>query len=213
MFTEQEAIERIKSGLLRLPPLVIKLRENKLALSGRVNVTDTILDISWQDECIVLALNISQGPHLKNSRAALDRTLRVSRETGLPPMILMPFLNEHQLLELADRQISGLDFSGNGVVIVPKQMFVFRSGSPNQFPASELIENIYRKNSSVVSRAFLSRPVFHSVNSIQEFIQLRGEDVASISLSTVSKALKVLENDLIVGRGKGAFISSNPKNS
>lgn len=210
MITEQEALERIAKGSLRLPPLTIALRGQGRPLVGYDGV-DAVLGITWQDETYCFGAEYSPRSTPREFQSALDRTLRVNKATDLQPMVLTPFLNEKQLLELADRKISGLDFSSNGVVVVPGQLFVFRSGSPNQFPASETIRNVYRRNSSVVARAFLARPTFESVNSIKAFIQMNGGHAAAISLSTVSKVLKVLEEDLIVSREKGAIRLIQPE--
>jgi hypothetical protein len=210
MLTRQEAIERIKAGLLHLPPLLIKLAEPRPSLADNREV-DAVLEVAWQDNIYHFGFEYKTRSTPKEFQSALDQTLHVSKVIGLLPMVLMPFLSEKQLLELAERQISGLDFSGNGVVIVPGQLYVFRNGSRNQFPASETIQNIYRKNASIVARAFLIRPTFDSVNSIEAFIQLRGGQIAAISLSTVSKALKVLEDDLIVSREKNSIRLIQPE--
>lgn len=208
MLTEHEAIERIKSGLLHLPPLTVKLYEG--AADRRENV-DAVLNISWQDKVYSFGAEYKSRSTPKEFQLAIDQTSRVNLETKLHPMILAPFLSEKQLNELAGRKISGVDFSGNGIVIVPGRLFFFRSGSQNQFPASEAIQNIYRKNSSIVSRAFLAHPTFDSVNSIEAFIQINGGNAAAISLSTVSKALKVLEDDLIISREKNLIYLLQPE--
>ena len=210
MITEQEAIKRIATGSLQLPPLMIELQGQGKALTEHERV-DAILGITWEGKTHRFGAEYSSRSTPKEFQSALDRTLRVNKATGLQPMILMPFLNEKQLLELADRRVSGLDFSGNGVVIVPNQLFVFHSGSSNQFPASEAIRNVYRKNSSIVARAFLARPIFDSVNSVEAFIQMNGGHAAAIALSTVSKVLKVLEEDLIVSREKGSIRLVQPE--
>lgn len=202
MITKQEATERIASGDFQLPPLKIELQRMGQALAGYEEV-DAVLSITWQDKSHCFGVEYSPRSTPKEFQSALDKTLRVNKVLGLQPMVLMPFLNEKQLLELSDRKISGIDLSGNGVVLVPDQLFVFRNGAPNRFPASETIQNVYRKNSSIVPRVFLIQPSFDSVNSIQASVQRYGGETASISLSTVSKVLKTLENDLIISREKG----------
>lgn len=210
MLTQQKAIERIKAGLLQLPPLGIRLHEPGRMLAQNQGV-DAVLEVTWQNNTYHFGTEYKLRSTPKEFQSALNQVVAYQQSTGLLPMILMPFLSEKQLLELADRQISGLDFSGNGVVIVPGQLFVFRSGSRNQFPASEAIQNVYRKNASIVPRAFLINPVFESVNSIEAFIQLHGSRAAVPSLSTVSKVLKVLEQDLIVSREKNTIRLLQPE--
>ncbi len=196
--TEQEATKRIMSGELLLPPLVITLKS--IGTLFRNYPVDIFLQARWQDKTYAFGALYKSRSTPKEFQSAVDQVQRVSSASGLPPMILMPFLKEKQLLELAERQISGLDFSGNGVVVVPGHLFVFRTGSANLFPASETIQNVYRRSSAIVPRALLACPVFETVNSVDAFIQLRGGRISDLSLSTVSKVLKVLEEDLIISR-------------
>jgi hypothetical protein len=82
---------------------------------------------------------------------------------------------------------------------------VFRSGSKNRFPSSALIKNIYRKNSSMVGRAFLLCAGYQTVQEIRTKINQRNLlvnrwDKKPMSLSTVSKSLKTLQDNLIVTR-------------
>ena len=210
MLTQREAIERIRTGLLQLPPLAISLYEPAPSLA-EAQIVDAVLEVAWQDKIYHFGAEYKLRSTPKESQTALNQAASYQHHTGLLPLVLMPFLNDKQLRELSDRQISGLDFSGNGVVVVPSQMFVFRSGSRNQFPASEAIQNVYRKNASIVPRAFLINPVFESVNSIEAFIQMYGGQEAVVSLSTVSKVLKVLEEDIIIVREKGVIRLVQPE--
>ncbi|NCC53698.1 MAG: hypothetical protein EOM20_21170, partial [Spartobacteria bacterium] len=123
-------------------------------------------------------------------------------------MIVVPYLKEEQLVELEREAISGIDLCGNGVVIVPGDFAVFKTGEHNPFPSYAPIKNIYRRNSSMVARAFLTRPWFPSVQFIQREINQANLLVSQwekgpMGLSTVSKALKTLEADLIIERKEG----------
>lgn len=98
-----------------------------------------------------------------------------------------------------------MDLSGNGLVIVPDRLLIFRSGQKNRFPSNAPIKNIYRRNSSMVSRMFLSLNEFDSVQKLRDEINKRNLLVnlwnkTPMSLATVSKSLKTLEDDLIIDR-------------
>ena len=196
MLTRHDAFEQIRRGSLQLPPLRIEMTND----TQWQKTIDAIIAIAWNEETHLFAAEYKALSTPKEFASAIDGVLRTSQASGLYPLILMPYLNEGQLNELAERQISGIDFCGNGTVILPNRLFVLRSGKPNLFPASAVIKNIYRKNSSIVARAFLAQPAFESVGAIKTFIQTRGGQEGAISLPTVSKALKVLEDDLIVSR-------------
>jgi hypothetical protein len=91
------------------------------------------------------------------------------------------------------------------VVVVPGMFAVFHNGEKNRFSSSAPIKNIYRKNSSMVGRVFLLRSGYETVQEICAEINRRNTlvkrwDKRAMSLSTVSKALKTLEEDLIIAR-------------
>jgi hypothetical protein len=121
-------------------------------------------------------------------------------------MLLVPFLNEQRLEELDREKISGIDLCGNGIVVIPEVFAVFRSGKENRFVSSAPIKNIYRKNSSMVGGVLLVRSRYETVRDVREEINQRNLlvkcwDKTAMSLSTVSKVLKALEEDLIIARG------------
>jgi hypothetical protein len=111
--------------------------------------------------------------------------------------VIVPYLGPNSLERLIATGVSGLDLCGNGVINIPGEWFVFRTGEKNRFPSSLPIKNIYRGASSIVARVFLLRPNYLSVNEVREEILKRKGDV---SLPTVSKVLKALQEDLIISR-------------
>lgn len=132
--------------------------------------------------------------------AALNDVTLVARREELHPLLIVPYLSEDRLSDLEQNSISGIDLCGNGIVVVPDKLLVFRSGAPNRFSTSLPIKNIYRKSSSLVARIFLGCAAYKSVGDIHEEILQRG---GSVSLATVSRVLRVLEDELIIGRQDG----------
>jgi hypothetical protein len=115
------------------------------------------------------------------------------------PLIIAPFLNEKTLNRLAEAEISGIDLSGNGVVVVPDKLFIYRTGEKNKFLSNAPIKNIFRGTSSLVARVFFARPEYENVGEVLEEITRRG---GKTTFSTVSKVLKTLEEELIISKGK-----------
>ena len=120
---------------------------------------------------------------------------RVGGSERLFPIIIAPFLSERALNRLAEAEISGIDLSGNGVIVVPDKLFVFRTGEKNKFLSSEPIKNVFRGTSSLAARVFFSKPEYENVGEVLEEITRRG---GQTTFSTVSKVLKTLEEDLII---------------
>ncbi len=204
MSTEKEMIEQLRRGKVLLPPLSFRLLESQPKAGGNRRL-DTIVEATWRNSMAKFAVECKSISTPKAFQDGLNLLKSSSLPKGCRPMLIMPFLREQQLQELEREGISGIDLCGNGVVIVPGLFAVFRSGEKNRFSSSAPIKNIYRKNSSMVGRVFLVRPIYDTVQEICSEINRRNMlvsrwDKRPMSLSTVSKSLKALEEDLIVER-------------
>lgn len=205
MLATGEAIQRLRSGKVRLPPLSIEVLEAPAFKEGLE--LDALLRLGWQGESFTFAVEYKARATPKALSNAIFET-RAVKDAGLNPLILVPYLSEQRLDELEARGVSGIDLCGNGIVMVPPKLLVRRSGAPNLFRESQKLKNVYRGASSLVARVFLSAPLFTSVQAVEEEIRQRG---GSVSLSTVSKALKLLEEDLIISRNGGRISLLQPK--
>ena len=204
MTTEKEMIEEIRRGKVSLPPLSFRFLESQPD-AGENRHLDVLIEVSWRDNTARFVVECKSLATPKAFRDGLNQLKSALLPEGCRPLLMLPFLREEQLRELEKERISGIDLCGNGVVVVPGVFSVFRGGAKNRFPFSAPIKNIYRKNSSMVGRVFIARSAYDSVQDIRSAINRRNLLVSSwekkpMSLSTVSKALKTLEEDLIVGR-------------
>jgi hypothetical protein len=123
------------------------------------------------------------------------------------PLIVVPYLSPERLSELEQAGVSGIDFCGNGVVIVPGRLYVLRTGQPNSYPESRPLNNPYRGRSAMVARMLLARPRWQSLTGLKEAIQTTGTE---LSLSQVSKAIQALEDDLIVSKSGSTIALMDP---
>ncbi len=169
---------------------------------------DALLEVSWGDSRAIFVLECKSLSTPKAFQAGINRLKATALPMNYLPMLFVPFLNEQQLQELEREEISGIDLCGNGVVIAPRAFSIYRTGGKNRFTSSASIKNIYRKNSSMVGRIFLFRSRYETVQNINEEINRRNllvnySNKKAMSLSTVSKALKTLEEDLIISRKEG----------
>lgn len=202
--TEKEMIEQLRRGKVALPPLSLRFLERQPKEDGNRGL-DALVEASWRDSTARFAVECKALSTPKAFQDGLNLLKSSSLPKGYRPMLMLPFLNERQLQELEQEGISGIDLCGNGVVVVPGAFAIFRSGEKNRFSSSAPIKNIYGKNSSMVGRVFLTRTVYDTVQGLCAEINLRNLlvnrwDKKPMSLSTVSKALKALEQDLIVER-------------
>jgi len=203
MPTEREMIEELRRGKISLSPISFRLIEDHPTINEKSRL-DALIEASWQDRIVKFAVECKSFSTPKVFQEALSLLKTVSLPNDYKPMLFVPFLSEQQLQELERAGVSGIDLVGNGVV-VQGEFAVFRTGARNRFSSSAPIKNIYRRNSSMVARVFLAQPVYDTVQAIHTEINWRNMlaqrwDKKNMSLSTVSKALNTLEQDLIVER-------------
>lgn len=203
MPTEKEMLDQLRDGTIALSPLSFRFLEAEV--DGGDRRFDAIIEAFWQRKTAKFVVECKARSTPKAFQGGLNMLKTATLPKGTFPMLFVPFFSEEQLQELELEGISGIDLCGNGVVSVPGKFAVYRSGGKNQFPASAPIKNIYRKNSSMVGRAFLARAGYDTVQEIlaevnQRNILVNRWDKKPMSLSTVSKALKTLEEDLVVTR-------------
>ena len=102
-------------------------------------------------------------------------------------MVLVPYLSPAQFQLLEKQQVSGIDLSGNALIMVPNEILISRTGAPNNFRRAGVIKNVYRKNSSIVARVFLLKPLYETVTDLMDEIENRG---GAVSQATVSQSMR-----------------------
>ena len=139
---------------------------------------------------------------------------RAATPAGPPPMVVAGHLSGREIDRIEAAGASGVDLCGNGVVQVPGELLVRRSGRPdtrgkggNRTGAGRpAIRNAYRGTSGQVARLFLLRPLFDTAGGVRRGVLARG---GGVSAGTVSKVMATLAEDLVierVGRGGGRLI-------
>ncbi|MEP7074338.1 MAG: hypothetical protein ABI878_00900 [Acidobacteriota bacterium] len=200
--SEKEIVRELRE--VDIPPLKINIREfGSTYNDGQVAyVPDLFIDVDWGNKTwrFVSEIKTVATPKLIAIAVSQLNTFRETSDNESNPMIVAPYLSESQFKELAARNISAIDLSGNVMLIVPGKLLIERIGNRNLFPSSSPIKNIYRGTSSIVGRVMLSRSEYTSVGEVFEEAKERG---AKITLATVSKVLKELDDDFIISREQG----------
>jgi hypothetical protein len=206
MPTEKEMLDQLRQGKVQLPPLTIRLLEDQPNV-GEDKRIDAYIEAKWKRKSARFAVECKALSTPKFFQNSINYLKSLSLPKNVFPMLFMPFLGERQLKELEMEGISGIDLCGNYIVVSPGTFSVFRSGGKNRFPSSAAIKNVYRKNSSMVGRGFFVYSDFQSVQDIratinQQNLLVNRWDKKPMSLSTVSKVLKTMVEDLIVTRAE-----------
>ncbi len=196
---EAEAIGRLRRGEIGLRPASLELIEEGLTSDDGVE-WDAVVEATWSGKRYRFALEYKSRSTPKVFTEALSKLRMSTLPPETYPMLMAPYLSPDQLTSLEESQVSGIDLCGNGVLVVSGEVCIVRTGQPNTFPQSAPIKNVYRGKSSIVPRVFLARSRFSTISEIKDEIGARAGNVA---LSTVSKVVATLEEDLIVGRKSG----------
>jgi hypothetical protein len=192
----------LAQGRVDTSPLTLATVERGPARKGRAKAADVdaIVELRWAKKAFQFAVECKAVSTPKEIAAAAETAKQSSSPPRSFPLVFVPYLPESQLRLLQEQQVSGIDLCGNASIQVPGEILVFRTGAPNSFRRAGVIKNVYRRNSSVVSRVFLLKPQYDSITEVMDEIQRRG---GSITQATISKVCNSLDQDLVVERTKG----------
>jgi hypothetical protein len=205
--TETEAVAWLKTGGVELLPMRFRVRRVQPRFAGS-DPWDFEVEGEWADRKARFVVEYKSLFTPKAFKDAVRQCVLGKRPPDRLPLVLTPYLRPGQLDELEQLGISGIDLCGNGVVVVPDAIRIYRSGQSNRFTLTSPIKNIYRKNTSMAARVLAAAPTFPTVSTMAEEINARNAFVRKglrkpMGLGTVSKALKTLEEDLIIDRTEG----------
>lgn len=113
-------------------------------------------------------------------------------------LLALPFISSSVVELFEETGLSGVDLNGN-YVLQTDDFVAIRLDQENRYKESGGIKNVFRGTSSLVCRYLLHEPSPHEgVSQIHEGIQ---DFDGRASLSTVSKVLSTLSDELIVEKG------------
>jgi hypothetical protein len=204
--TEQEMLERFATGTTLLAPLII--RANEVLKREDKRQFDALIEagLPGESSAFRFVVEAKSRPTLEAVHAAAAQAKAAARENEWP-MIQVPYLAPDRLIYLTTLGVSGVDLCGNGVVIIPERLYVLRSGQPNEYRDSRPLNNPYRGRSSLVARILLSEPSWPTLSKMLHRINRNGTD---LSLAQASKAIRALEEELIVRKVGGTIKLQDP---
>jgi hypothetical protein len=211
--TEREIIRYLQNSIGQYEPLVIKRLEEQVNLAEGYQV-DAIIEFSVEEgpcfEALVEIASVATPKNILQKSRELSDYIRNINMPNIIPLIIAPYIGRKQAQMLEDKGISWIDLSGNMSIRVSNHICIERTGKRNRFPDTAPIKKIFQGTSSLVSRALLLKPEgFSSLYEIVDFINDRN---ANITLSTVSKVMKTLEEELLVNRsGKCIYVVDKGK--
>ncbi len=178
-------------------------------IEKKVNWPDAIIKMKYQKKNITLIIEVKN----RTAPQIIEQAIRQLGNLGdnqkdYIPTLLVPYLNNNVVSSLEKFGISGLDLNGNYFIKAP-DLIAIRLDKKNNYKESVNIKNIYDGRTSIVGRYLLKRNIgYNSVSEIYENIIKIGGNIA---LSTVSKALTRLEEDLIIQKNTNGIRLLQPE--
>ena len=174
-------------------------------------VPDGLLKVSYSGVTLQLLIEIKSRTapkYVLNAASALEQLSKFAKPNKYIPTILVPYLSEKIISILESKKMCGLDLNGN-YYIKNKNLIAIRLDRKNKYKEKATIRNVYSKNSSIVGRfLLLENKIYTTVSEVYGGIKkLNG----GITLSTVSKVLSSLEEDLIISKEKKSIKLLQPK--
>jgi hypothetical protein len=196
--SETDLLDLLRQDKIGLSPLTLTVEEIRPHTGNKC--PDAFVRAEWEGTRYRFVVEVRRLWTPKALVEAIDAVRRYARPPEFYPLVVVPYLPETRLDELEAAGVSGIDLCGNGVVVVPGQVLIYRTGRPNRFRSEDTIKNVFRGGSSLVARAFLLKPEYESVQEAERFIRTRG---GAATLPTVSKVSKSLESMLVIDRTRG----------
>ncbi len=160
-------------------------------------------DIVWlgQRRRIDFEIRADVGPkELRNELVHANST----GQKGDLRVVVVRYLTS-SVIEVLSRYAVGVgavDLNGN-YMLVGDDFVAVRQDRQNKYPNSRAIKNIYAGDTSMVARLMLlNENTYSSVSEVQEALNRHG---GTLALSTVSKALKALDTDVMIEKSRDAI--------
>ncbi|MCC6549622.1 MAG: replication/maintenance protein RepL [Ignavibacteriaceae bacterium] len=134
---------------------------------------------------------------LRDIELGILRALKTKTEKGVNQILVVPFLSKTVQTLLEEEGVSAIDLSGNYFIILP-ELTAIRLDRKNGYKVKRVIQNIYSRNSSIAVRWLLTKKTVE--NNLLLMKSEMDKAGSGLSLGTISKVLKVLEEDVFIFR-------------
>jgi hypothetical protein len=209
--TEKDILKKLQESAPQYEPLRIGKIETEVFLADKINAdaaAEVAIDNGTPFKALIAVRTVANPMTIILACKMLRNELELVREQEFVPMIIAPYIGDKQADILADEGVSWIDLCGNMRIKIPNQVYIERTGRPNKYPDSVPIKKIFEGTSSLVTRALLLQPEgFSSLSQIVDFINSRN---SNITLSTVSKVLNSLEQELYIDKSKSLIRVRKP---
>lgn len=131
------------------------------------------------------------------------------------PVLITSYITKNLQDYCLKNNINFIDLSGNVSINVPGKVLIQRLGQPNKKPIKQILRNPFWGASSRVLRVLLQYPErIWTISEIDEEIKMESEKQKidfKLSLASISKTVKSLDEELLIRRDGKKIIVPDPK--
>lgn len=223
--TKQEIIDKIKQktpfeGISDIRLVNIKLDADYNTSSFEKLESDVTLVLSFGEKLINVFGEIKTQITPKGIRLISEKLSSVKMlnpENTEVYALICPFLSPESQKYCQENNINFIDLSGNILLRIPGQLLVQRLGRPNLYKEPQLFRNPFIGGSSRVLRVLLKSPKQRwavteiETELIQESQKQNKKDTFKLSISSISKTIRSLEEKLLIRRDNLAILIPEPR--
>jgi hypothetical protein len=218
---ENEIIERINKG----EPFI---GLSDIRLLGNVEVKPKGLDQSVRPD-LAMSVEFNGVPITIYGEIKAQVTPMILKEIGpwlarlnsnnsnIWYVLICPFLSPESQKYCQENRVDFIDLCGNILIRIPGKVLIQRLNQPNLFKTPQLLRDPFGGSSSRVVRVLLNSPNREwSMTGIKEELGKESErqkwnDVFQLSISSVSKTIKSLEEELLIRRDGMKILIPDPR--
>lgn len=221
--TEQEIIEQVKKGApfeglsdirlveTRVEPQIMNLPDQSIR-------PDVVLTLDFAGELVKVYGEVKTQVTPKLLRQLgpwLARLKALNQEE--PYALICPFLSPQSQQYCMENKIDFIDLSGNVLLRIPGKILIQRLGRANKYRGRQLFRNPFAGASSRVVRVLLQFPArTWGVTDIERELGQEAErqnrgGAFRLSISSISKTIQSLEEELLIRRDKMQIIVPDPR--
>lgn len=208
----QAKISKIISNPKLFTPLQFNCSDLPTALKSFSRDWDAVVELSYNNKTQSFITKICRDTSPKSIQSLItlleqkyltileNKNKACSKKGGeLELLFVVPFLTETILTLVEQSKINVIDLCGN-YSIRTNSVLAIRTDQQNQYRDSKPIKSIFSGNSSLVPRLLIeNNQIYSSVTDVYKALQNKG---GLISLSTVSKVLSSLDDQLLIKKDK-----------
>jgi len=220
---EQKIIEIVKKGIpfdgmgdIRIVDVQVEYRKN-ISLDDNFN-PDMVITLDFTGTMIKLSGEVKTQVTPKVLELMSPWFARIKSVAQQETFVLIcPYLSPRSQQYCLKKNINFVDLCGNILIQIPGKLLIQRLNRPNIYKENQIYRNPFGGASSRVIRVLLQVPgKSWTVTEIEKELEIESKrqkrkDLFKLSISSISKTIRALQEDLLIQRRNLKIVVTDPK--